>query len=221
MNLRPSGYEPDELPGCSTPRWLVARGPLGGVPASGGVGSGRPGMAGGLCEERGALVRSGGDLLSRVYDGAVPSAVARLTAEFGMGSGVSRSLWPPDRIKAPWTRPALRGRNAKGVQHQSVCILRFAHRARRRPGGGLRGVVHAFPVLWRLGSRLAPAPIDHALPVTGSDQACWTISTGQLSALLRVHLRPIDVVVCHGPQGDLVSRGASRLDAFSGYPVRS
>ena len=23
MNLRPSGYEPDELPGCSTPRALV------------------------------------------------------------------------------------------------------------------------------------------------------------------------------------------------------
>ena len=22
MNLRPSGYEPDELPGCSIPRWL-------------------------------------------------------------------------------------------------------------------------------------------------------------------------------------------------------
>ncbi len=60
-----------------------------------------------------------------------------------------------------------------------------------------------------------------ALPVTGSDQAYWTISTGQLSALLRLHLRPIDVVVCHGPQGDLVLRGASRLDAFSGYPVRS
>jgi hypothetical protein len=56
----------------------------------------------GGCEERGgALVRSGGDLLSRVYDDAVPSAVARLTAEFGMGSGVSRSLWPPDRIRAP------------------------------------------------------------------------------------------------------------------------
>ena len=59
------------------------------------------------------------------------------------------------------------------------------------------------------------------LPVTGSDQAYRTISTGQLSALLRLHPRPIDVVVCHGPQGDLVSRGASRLDAFSGYPVRS
>ena len=57
--------------------------------------------------------------------------------------------------------------------------------------------------------------------VTGSDQAYRTISTGQLNALLRLHLRPIDVVVCHGPQGYLVLRGASRLDAFSGYPVRS
>ncbi len=23
LNLRPSGYEPDELPGCSTPRWTI------------------------------------------------------------------------------------------------------------------------------------------------------------------------------------------------------
>ena len=23
LNLRPSGYEPDELPGCSTPRWCL------------------------------------------------------------------------------------------------------------------------------------------------------------------------------------------------------
>ena len=26
MNLRPSGYEPDELPGCSTPRWDMDEG---------------------------------------------------------------------------------------------------------------------------------------------------------------------------------------------------
>jgi len=39
--------------------------------------------------------------------------------------------------------------------------------------------------------------------------------------LLRLHLRPIDEVVYLGPQGYLVSRGASRLDAFSGYPFRS
>ena len=57
--------------------------------------------------------------------------------------------------------------------------------------------------------------------VTGSNQAYRTISTGQLNALLRLHLRPIDVVVFYGPQGYLVLRGASRLDAFSGYPFRS
>jgi hypothetical protein len=47
------------------------------------------------------------------------------------------------------------------------------------------------------------------------------IRTGQLSALLRFHTRPIDVVVYHDPQGDLVLRWVSRLDAFSGYPVQT
>ena len=59
------------------------------------------------------------------------------------------------------------------------------------------------------------------LSFTGSDQANRAISTGQLNALLHLHLRPIDVVVFHGPQGYLVLRGASRLDAFSGYPFRT
>ena len=63
--------------------------------------------------------------------------------------------------------------------------------------------------------------IRKSLAFTGSNQAYRTISTGQLNALLRLHLRPIDEVVYLGPQGYLVLRGASRLDAFSGYPVRS
>ena len=41
MNLRPSGYEPDELPGCSIPRHLVYR-----------------------LERSYLLIRFGGDLLS-------------------------------------------------------------------------------------------------------------------------------------------------------------
>jgi hypothetical protein len=40
------------------------------------------------------------------------------------------------------------------------------------------------------------------LAVTGSDQAYRAISTGQLNALPRLHLRPIDVVVFHGPDGE-------------------
>ena len=58
-------------------------------------------------------------------------------------------------------------------------------------------------------------------PDTEGDGACRVISTARLHALLHFDLRPIDVVVFHGSQGDLVSRGASRLDAFSGYPVRT
>ena len=47
------------------------------------------------------------------------------------------------------------------------------------------------------------------------------IRTARLHALLHFHLRPIDVVVFHGPWGDLVLRLVSRLDAFSGYPFRT
>ena len=38
---------------------------------------------------------AGGDLLSHGLAPAVPSALRGLTAEFGMGSGVAPSLWPP------------------------------------------------------------------------------------------------------------------------------
>ena len=52
------------------------------------------------------------------------------------------------------------------------------------------------------------------------------ISTGLLTALLRLHSRPIDLVVYQGSyslkgMGELISRLASRLDAFSGYPCRA
>ena len=59
------------------------------------------------------------------------------------------------------------------------------------------------------------------LAFTGSNQAYRAISTSQLNALPHLHLWPIDEVVYLGSQGYLVLRGASRLDAFSGYPVRS
>ena len=57
-------------------------------------------------------------------------------------------------------------------------------------------------------------------------QAERAISTGQLNALLHLHTQPINVVVSDGPlgesssQGNLILGGASRLDAFSAYPVR-
>ena len=59
------------------------------------------------------------------------------------------------------------------------------------------------------------------LPLDADAQADRAISTGQLRGLPRFHLRPIDVVVYHGSRRDLVLRRVSRLDAFSGYPVRT
>ncbi len=52
------------------------------------------------------------------------------------------------------------------------------------------------------------------------------ISIGQLNALLRLHLRPIYLVVFKGSyylngMGYLILRWVSRLDAFSVYPVRT
>ena len=48
---------------------------------------------------------------------------------------------------------------------------------------------------------------------------------GLLNALLRFHIPPINLVVSQGPysprMGNLILRWASRLDAFSGYPVHT
>ena len=108
---------------------------------------------------------------------------------------------------------ALNGR----VRNGTGCFARaVTTRPGKRPGVQVRYTFVCL-VFWCTTSSV----ICDASAVTGSDQACRAISTGQLSALLRLHLRPIDVVVFHGPLGYLVSRGASRLDAFSGYPVRS
>ncbi len=51
------------------------------------------------------------------------------------------------------------------------------------------------------------------------------ISTGRLNMLPCVHLRPINVIVYHGPYlvdpvGNLILERASHLDAFSAYPFR-
>ncbi len=64
---------------------------------------------------------------------------------------------------------------------------------------------------WVLRVALAVGAIEH----------CRVISTGWLRTLLPDHRRPIDVVVYDDSRGVLVLRRVSRLDAFSGYPVRT
>ncbi|SUZ79507.1 uncharacterized protein METZ01_LOCUS32361, partial [marine metagenome] len=56
-------------------------------------------------------------------------------------------------------------------------------------------------------------------------QTSRAISTARLHMLPRFHLPPINVLVSYSPSegpktlGVLILEGASRLDAFSGYPV--
>ncbi len=60
--------------------------------------------------------------------------------------------------------------------------------------------------------RRKASPLTEARLPLDRNQACRAISTGQLNASPRLHLRPIDVVVCHGPQG--------RPGFEGGFPLR-
>lgn len=151
------------------------------------------------------LTRFGGDLLSHVLRRSTIGAVA-LNGQVRNGGWVYCSRYDHQTKKA---------------QKDAACILLQRHQS-------TWGQYLAF-VLSRSRTLIVVYACDRTgwfvlvtnLAVTGSNQAYRTISTGQLNALLHLHLRPIDVVVFHGPQGYLVLRGASRLDAFSGYPVRT
>ncbi len=146
------------------------------------------------------FTRSGGDLLSHVLRRSTISATA-LNGRVRNGIGCF--------ARAMATRPS-KEHHLSGLSRGALLEASKGLSGPSRRGASFQ-VVHRFGV-YAFGSSLA---------VSGSDQAYRTISIGQLNALLRLHLRPIDVVVYHGPRGYLVLRGASRLDAFSGYPVRS
>src|SRR3954453_11965468 len=89
LNLRPSGYEPDELPGCSTPRQSAAR---------------RQAAPKANAKRDLGLAGPAATYSPTPWD-AVPSALRRLTAEFEMGSGSGRL--------APATGPAKLKRQAR------------------------------------------------------------------------------------------------------------
>ena len=159
----------------------------------------------------GRLFRFGGDLLSHVLRrSTIGAAALNGRVRDGIGCFARAMTTKPGK-----TSPSLSAkRNATGGESGSGnrnCVPHLT-----KSGCGYRLI----PELSKP-KRCAFVSGGRPLPSTGSNQAYRAISTGQLNALLRLHLRPIDVVVYHGPQGYLVSRGASRLDAFSGYPVRS
>ena len=76
-------------------------------------------------------------------------------------------------------------------------------------------------------AKAAACPLQNSIASTNIivNPSPRPISTGRLNVLPRVHLRPINVVVYHGPYqvnpvGDLILERASHLDAFSAYLFR-
>ena len=137
----------------------------------------RLGARGGPCSRRErrvarAFVRFGGDLLSHVLGRSTMGASGfHGRVRNGVGWG-TRAIGHQVDAPPPWPR---RGQAAQ----------RFSH-----PGWG-GGVVGKS--CWHGWSRLA---LWWSLTEDEVDRA---IRTGQLSASPRLHIRPIDVVVCHGP----------------------
>ena len=149
---------------------------------------------------------SGGVLLSHTVSHAVPSALKGLTSGFGMGPGVSPSPKPPNVS----THHPGKGGGQINVQAVRLRILLYDCGARI--------------VSWEP-HRDANNTQRFELNVQ-CVQATRPISTGRLHTLPCFHLRPINPVVYRGPYthkgvGELISRKASRLDAFSGYPDRT
>ena len=108
------------------------------------------------------------------------------------------SLWPPGR------------RSSLGEMTGGRCVRREVS------GRGASACPWLERGVWRCTRAVVRRDCGRA-----DNQADRAISTGQLRGLLPFHLRPINVVVCHGSWRDLVLRRVSRLDAFSGYPVRT
>ena len=134
----------------------------------------------------------------------------RLETEYHRRWGVSRPSSEWDRVQPP------------RYNHQvGEGVVRKSEVGRSDVGSSsdcpkFRLPISDFRLLVFLSARLSRCAL-----LNESVQADRAISTGKLNTLQCLHTRPINVVVFHGSQGVLVSRWVSRLDAFSGYPVRT
>src|SRR3984893_1572874 len=144
---------------------------------------------------------SGGVLLSHAVPRAVPSALKSLTSGFGMGPGVSPSPWPPKlygdvQVPHPGAESALRPR--RGRPHLGNRIVDAKH----CPGSRLPGT-----------KNVEAKPLGLLVPVSSTRCRASTSGLSTQSS----SWGPYRV----NPEGDLILRRASRLDAFSGYPFRT
>ena len=109
------------------------------------------------------------------------------------------------------------GGNATRENRRSV-NLRVPQDPKRAPRDSLISGLHRYqtsPNAPDNGRRDASSYLPRAI---ARQESFRVISTARLRTLPPVHLPPIYVVVCNDPNGDLILRLASCLDAFSTYP---
>ena len=135
---------------------------------------------------------SGGVLLSHAVSHAVPSALKGLTSGFGMGPGVSPSLWPPKRY-GDVTPSAEPWDQSPGSPRPT---------APREPHSGRKQDLE-----------VEAKPLGLLVPVSSTRCRASTSGLSTQSS----SWGPYQV----NPEGDLILRRASRLDAFSGYPFQT
>src|SRR5262245_49030296 len=149
---------------------------------------------------RGPLKRKhpGDDLFSRKAALSVSSALESLTSVFGMGTGMASPLVSPGFLASGRCSAA----PARGPWTGGAPIdLRFRE---------CQDDPDPSPDPWSVAEEVKPS----------------TISTAQLHPSPNFHMRPIKQVVSLrsypvNPVGNLISRRASHLDAFSAYPDRT
>ena len=134
---------------------------------------------------------SGGVLLSHAASHAVPSALKGLTSGFGMGPGVSPSPWPPK----------LYG----DVGNLELTDYSVAH--------GSRPYLENRTVDAKQDLSVEAKPLGLLVPVSCTR---YRASTSGLSTQSS-SWGPYQV----NPEGVLILKRASRLDAFSGYPFQT
>src|SRR5262245_19914957 len=100
-----------------------------------------------------------------------------------MGTGLASSLWAPANSFESLPPPERRGGKKSGTDWKRTRTLRRLGAQHAHTPGGMGGEEH------------------RTVPRNKGGQANRLISTGQLNALLHLHLRPINLVVFEEPVG--------------------
>ncbi len=125
-----------------------------------------------------------------------------------------------NKIKKAWHRPTFPSAPAGSI----IGAGGLNFRVRNGIGCFPAAMGTRLPIINPIQLPVLDSTIREPVPETVKGRGSRPISTAQLHPLPGFHLRPIYLVVSQGPywlyaMGGLILGWASRLDAFSGYPV--